>query len=98
MESFMTNETSGNKETFYIHTLRFYMIDVMVDTYAKHKLGPGIWTMEGFEGVKQVSKHIFCNLINIKVNLSSQSLSTIILQFTTKIHSVANELAKEAKK
>ena len=70
----------------------------MVDTYAKHKLGPGIWTMEGFEGVNCVSKHIFRNHSNRKGNLASQSLAHIILQFTTKIHSVANELAKEAKK
>lgn len=98
MESFMSDKSVGDKETFYMHVLRFYMVDIMKETYQKHKLGPGIWTMEGFEGINSVSKRVFRNHSNRKGNLATQSLAHIILLFTTKIHDVATELAKDAKK
>ena len=98
MESFMSDNNVGDKETFYMHCLRFYMVHIMKHTYAKHKLGPGIWTMEGFEGINSVSKQVFRNHSNRKGNLARQCLAYILLLFTTKIHDVEAELAKDAKK
>ena len=97
-DSFMSENTNGDKETFYMHALRFYMIPIMKDTYAKYKLGPGIWTMEGFEGINSVSKHAVRNHSNRRGNLAMQSMGYIHQLFISVPHNVAVELAKDAKK
>ena len=77
----MSKNTNGDKETFYMHALSFYMIPIMKETYTKYKLGPGIWTMEGFEGINSVSKHAVRNHSNRRGNLAMQSISFIHHQF-----------------
>ena len=47
--SFLSSKTEGDIETCYCHTLRFYMLQIAQTTFEKHKLGLGIFTMQGFE-------------------------------------------------
>ena len=49
----------GAQETFYWHALRFYMPTMIRDTYAKHSLGIGIFTMQGFERRNKETKMIY---------------------------------------
>ena len=64
--SFMTKTQKkvGGNETFYLHCLRYYMPKRAKDTLEKHKLGLGIFTMQGFERHNKESKNTlkrFCN-------------------------------------
>ena len=49
IKSFLTSASEGDGETFYVHNITSYMPGILDDIYKKHKLGPGIWSMEGFE-------------------------------------------------
>ena len=48
-KSFMTKRSAGDKETFYLHTMRWYCPNIMKTTYIRNRLGIGIFTMEGYE-------------------------------------------------
>ena len=53
----MTKKVAGDGETFYLHAMSQYMPVLMKDTYDDHRLGLGIFTMEGFEYKNYSSKH-----------------------------------------
>ena len=36
-------------ETFYLHTLRYYITNIIKHTYDTYELGVGIFTMQGSE-------------------------------------------------
>ena len=61
--SFLTKKTIssigniGNDETFYMHTLRFYLPQIADETLKKHNLGLGVFTMQGFERRNKESKN-----------------------------------------
>jgi len=38
---------AGGEETAYVHTLKYYMPDIMEITYLRHLSGVGIFTMQG---------------------------------------------------
>ena len=82
MKSFLTDSSTGDGETFYVHNLRFYMPSIIDDTYKKHKLGPGIWSMEGFEYKNAQSKRAVYTHSNRKGNLPAQSLAHLYLIYT----------------
>ena len=60
--SFLQKEvgTQNAKEvyhkTFYMHALCFYLLQIAKDTLQEHKLGVGIFTMQGFEQRNKESK------------------------------------------
>ena len=86
IKSFMTNAIVGDGETFYIHNLFFYMPSIIEDTYKKHKLGPGVWSMEGFEYKNAQSKQAVYTHSNCKGNLPAQSLAHLYLIYTMGQH------------
>ena len=50
-------------EPFYFHWMCYYLPRIAKDTYAKHKLGLGIFNMQGFERWNKESKSLiqrFC--------------------------------------
>ena len=47
----------GCNVTFYFHCLRFYMPQLADLTYKRHKLGLGIFNMQGFERRNKESKN-----------------------------------------
>ena len=54
----------GDDETFNLHCLQFYMPMIAEITLERHKLGLGIFTMQGFERRNKESKNTlrsFCN-------------------------------------
>ena len=46
-----------NDETFYFHCLRYYLPKIASLTFERHKLGIGIFTMQGFERRNKESKN-----------------------------------------
>ena len=83
LRSFMTNRRTGDKETFYVHVITQYLPKIMTDTYQRHKLGVGIFSMEGFEYKNYTSKQVLNNRTNgkIKSNIVLQSMRILQLLF-----------------
>ena len=79
MDSFISKHCRGDKETFYLHAVRWYMPKIIRDTYTRHKLGPGIFTMEGFEYKNFSSKQAVRNHSNHRGNVPKQSLKHLLL-------------------
>ena len=94
LDSFLTERSKGDKETFYIHTISHYVYDIIKDTYRSHRLGPGVWSMEGFESKNAQSKRAVCIHSNRKGNLPAQSIAQMYLQFVGGKHDVEAELKK----
>ena len=46
LASFLTNHTSGDRETFYAHVLKRYIPSIMKDTYKRYQLGIRIQIQE----------------------------------------------------
>ena len=97
MKSFMTTSTMGDGETFYVHNIVFYMPSIIEDTYKKHKLGPGVWSMEGFEYKNAQSKRAVYIHSNRKGNLPAQSLAHLFLVYTMGRHKPPNKEEKKKK-
>ena len=76
-ESFLSKKSIGDCETFYMHTLRFYIPKIVDDTWKRFQLGIGIFTMQGFERRNKESKNIFVNHTNKKGNQVKQSMQRL---------------------
>ena len=72
--SFLTKSgTTGDDETFYFHVMRFYIPVIAKETFQRHNLGVGIFTMQGFERRNKESK-------NTMSRFSSSNQKSNILQ------------------
>ena len=71
---FLTKKDIGDCETFYMHTLRYYLSPIVDDTWKRYQLGTGIFTMQGFERRNKESKGIFNTHTNKKVNQLKQCI------------------------
>ena len=98
LASFMSQETPGYSETFYIHVLRYYMPEFMKKTYGKHKMGVGIFTMEGFEYKHYSSKHVIHERSNSRGNFCMRSLKYLTLQYINQKYDVQEEIKSNIKK
>ena len=67
----LTNNVSGDHETFYYHVLRFYIPKIAKETYDKYKLGVSIYNMQGFERRNK----------NLRTYLDDSVITKVILQF-----------------
>ena len=68
-KSFLNSGTNnGFHETAYLHTLRYYMVDIMQTTFQRHNCGVGIFTLQGFERQNAESKRVYRRSYNNKSN------------------------------
>ena len=56
---FLTDKSSGDDETFYMHVMRYYVPHIAKLTFERHKCGVGVFTMQGFERRNKESKQMF---------------------------------------
>ena len=96
MKSFMTDLCVGDRETFYMHALRWYFPRIMQETYNKHDLGIGIFSMEGFENKNSKSKTALRRYSNHRGNLCSQSLTSLTMSFIHANHDVKKDSHKRS--
>ena len=77
--SFITKNsaTPGDDETFYLHTLRFYMPMVAQHTLKVHGMGLGIFTMQGYERRNKESKNTLRRFGNSKGNIVESNLKRL---------------------
>ena len=66
--------TDGQDETFYCHTLRYYIPEIARTTFERHSLGVGIFNMQGFERRNKESKYCMTNYSNSKGNTLPNNL------------------------
>ena len=79
--TFMTKIEPGDQETFYLHVMRFYMPDIIDDTWKKYRLGVGIYTMQGFERRNKESKQALSRHNNFRGNFIIQNLNRLFSKF-----------------
>ena len=66
-KSFLTTSSSiGNKKTFYMHALRFYILAMVNITFDRHGVGIGIFNMQGFERRNKKSNNTLQRFSNNK--------------------------------
>ena len=80
-ESFMTRRIRGDGESFYLHTMRWYIPKMLRKVYDLHKLGIAVFTMEGFEYKNQTSKRMVKTRTNGKGNITKQSMKAMHMFF-----------------
>ena len=85
---------TGDSETFYIHKLTKYMHVFLKHTYDDHKLGVGVFTMEGFKYKNYSSKPAVREHSNQKGNVCVQNSKFMTLQFIFKKADVNKEIVK----
>jgi len=76
-DKFLTKTTKGDQDTFYTHTLRYYLPYITEKKINQHKLGLGIGTMQGFERRNKESKNVYNRFTNKKGNILMNNLKTI---------------------
>lgn len=77
--SFLTKTPTdcGDDETFYMHCLCFYMPQIAEITLERHKLGLGIFTIQGFERQNKKSKNTMKRFSNCKGDILPQNLKRL---------------------
>ena len=79
--TFLSCNDSSEQETFYLHALRFYMPKFMKETWKTHRLGVGVFTMQGMERRNQESKKALQNHTNNRGNIIVQNLMKLYGNF-----------------
>ena len=67
-KSFLSKHDIGDKETFYMHTLRCYLPVIVNETWTRYHLGIRIFTMQGVEHRNKEVKNIFTSHTNKRGN------------------------------
>ena len=80
--------TDGNEESFYCHALRFYMIDIAKMTYERHKVGIGVFNMQGFERRNKESKNCMKRFSNNRGNVLVNNMKRVWDVFKHDINAV----------
>ena len=65
-KTFLTKNIIGDCETFYTHTLRYYLPVIARSTFEDYQLGIGVYTMQGFERRNKESKNTLRRFSNGK--------------------------------
>ena len=69
-DSFLSDGTKiGEKESFYMHALKNYIPTMARITLERHKLGIGVFNMQGFERRNKESKNTLRRFSNMKGNI-----------------------------
>ena len=90
----LTENIPGDKETFYLHCVRWEFPRMLKWMYSKHQLGLGVLSMEGFESKNLESKTTVKRNINNIGNIFVQSLTHLSKNFWNDTHNVEKERKK----
>ena len=76
-KTFLTGTIIGDYETFYTHTLRYYLPVIARSTFHDYKVWIGIFTIQGFERRNKESKNTLRRFSNGKRNVLNNNLSRL---------------------
>ena len=76
--TFLISMASGKStETFYMHVLRYYLPEIALKTFQIHKVGVGIFSMQGFERRNKESKRCMSQFSNHKGNQTINNMKRV---------------------
>ena len=75
------NGEVGYYETSYMHILRFNLAELAKITYDRHKLGIGVFTLQGYERRNRESKFIYDRHCNNRGNLCYSTMKRLTEKF-----------------
>ena len=78
----------GEDETFYMHTLRYYIPRIALETYKTHKVGVGVFNMQGFERRNKESKNCLKRFSNNSGNVVINNIARIYDVFEHKVNAL----------
>ena len=87
-KTFLTRNVIGDCETFYTHTLRYYLPKIAKSTFEDFKLGIGVFTMQGFERRNKESKNTLRRFSNGKGNVIHNNVSRLLDVFEYEITAI----------
>ena len=73
----------GSLETSYSHIQRFNLAELAKITYKQHKVGIGVFTLQGYERRNKESKNVFVKHSNAKSNLCYHTMKELTQQYHT---------------
>ena len=76
-KTFLTRNIIGDCETFYTHTLRYYLPKIARSTFEDFKLGIGVYSMQGFERRNKESKNTLRRFSNGKGDVLHNNVSRL---------------------
>ena len=89
--SFLTGSNDvGNNETFYFHTVRYYLPVIARENWDNFELGLGVFSMQGFERRNKESKCAMHNYSNNKGNIVVHNLARLWDVFDHGFHFIDN--------
>ena len=71
----------GSMKTSYMHILRYNLATLARITFERHKVGIGVFTLQGYERRNKESKNIFLIHCNMKGNLCEQTMKGLTQQY-----------------
>ena len=74
MSTFLKKTHYGDEETFYLRSLQYYLPVIMHTTWESHRIGWGVFTIQGFERINKESKNTLSRFNNRTGNLASQNI------------------------
>ena len=94
-QSYSGNDEDGQGETLYMHVLRYYAPRIIRHTYETHAVGPGVFTMEGFEYINYVSKNGSSDASKQKGNITAQALPVLAMMYIHHEHDIKAVLKRQ---
>ena len=73
----MSDKALGDKETCYGHVVTGYLYPLALKTWDDHRLGLGIFNMQGFERRNKENKNCFRRFTNGKGNFIMQCMKRL---------------------
>ena len=91
-DNFLWETSVGDQETFYIHILRWEFPRILEKYYEQHKIGLGVFSMEGFEAKNSKSKTAIRQRSKCKGNVCQQSTLYLLRSFVHHRHDISDIL------
>ena len=91
-DNFLSETSVGDQETFYLHIMRWEFLRMLEKYYKKHKIGLGVFSMEGFEAKNSKSKTAIRQRSNCKGNVCQQSTLYLLRSFVHHRHDISDIL------
>jgi len=79
----------GQMETAYMHILRYNIAHFAKLTFDRHKLGVGVFTLQGYERRNKESKIIFANHTNSRGNVCLSTMKGLNNKFESSVPEVS---------
>ena len=96
-KTFLTRTIIGDCETFYTHTLRYYLPVIARSTFQDYKLGLGIYTMQGFERRNKELKNTLHRFTNGKGDVLPNNISRLHDIFNMKLKLCSTNIPQASK-